>query len=192
QFLWLPQRLRTFEQTADAFAAAHAPATLDRRSLPELLAGLRGFLDIRCHRWLPASLADAASMIGYGLLKRFLGREFPDEDSATLHNNLLKGLRDLVSAEPVAKLWHLSRLVRADPSLHQLFAGTTSAECLQRVRADGRFASFRSEFEAFLEAWGFRRSGELMLTVPSFQEDPAGLLDVLRAYVLLEGDSPAV
>jgi rifampicin phosphotransferase len=191
QFLWLPQRLRTFEQTADAFAAAHAPAALAKRSLPELLAGLRGFLDIRCHRWLPASLADAASMIGYGLLKRFLGREFPDEDGAALHNNMLKGLRDLVSAEPVAKLWHLSRLIRADPNLHQVFVGTTSTECLQRLRADGRFAPFRAEFEAFLESWGFRRSGELMLTLPNFQEDPAGLIDVLRAYVVLEGESPA-
>jgi phosphohistidine swiveling domain-containing protein len=190
-FLWLPPRLRAFEQTADAFAAANAPAALETRSRSELLAGLRGFLDIRCHRWLNASLADAASMIGYGLLKRFLGQEFPDEDGSTLHNNVLKGLRDLVSAEPVARLWHLSRSIRANAELHQVFAGSTSAEFLQVLRTDDHFGSFRADFEGFLEAWGFRRSGELMLTLPSFQEDPVGLVEVLRAYVMLEGKSPA-
>jgi rifampicin phosphotransferase len=44
---------------------------------------------------------------------------------------------------------------------------------------------------AFLNEWGFRCSGELMLTVPSFQERPAALVEILQAYAQLDGESPA-
>ncbi len=45
-------------------------------------------------------------------------------------------------------------------------------------------------FEKFNEDWGFRCSGELMLTVASFQERPVDLMGMIRAYVDMESDSP--
>jgi pyruvate,water dikinase len=189
-FFTLPRRVREFEKAADAFAAATVPDDLDSRSLPELLAHLRGFLDIRFHRWLNASLADAAAMLSYGALKRVLRREFPAADLAALHNTLLKGLRDVVSSEPVADLWELSRIVRADPRLREVFAIHDDAAVLGAIRERLEFTGFRAAFEAYLQAWGFRCSGELMLTVASFQEAPARLVQVIRAYAALEGESP--
>ena len=57
-------------------------------------------MDIRCHRWKNASLADAASMVCYGALQRLLTRAFPGRDQQALHNSLLKALPDLVSGIP--------------------------------------------------------------------------------------------
>jgi pyruvate,water dikinase len=188
--LGLSRRLAAFEAAVDRFAAATAPAALAGRSPAALHDALRQFVALRCHGWLGASLADAASMISYGLLKRFLGRQVPGGDQAGLHNTLLKGLRGLVSAEPVARLWDLSRQVIADPALREACAATTGADFVRLLHRDGRFAAFRADFEAFLEDWGFRRSGELMLTLPSFQEDPAALADVLRSYAALDGEAP--
>ena len=51
---------------------------------------------------------------------------------------------------------------------------------------------FRAPFEEYLQRWGFRCSAELMLTAPSFQEQPAQLVETIRAYARLEGESPAV
>ncbi|NQT38265.1 MAG: hypothetical protein HQ581_12285 [Planctomycetes bacterium] len=190
QFLFLQKRVSAFERTVDEYAEQTHPAAPQQRSMVELHWALRSFLDIRCHRWTNASLADAASMIGYGLLKRLIGRAFPEHEHSALHNRLLQGLPDMVSAQPVIELWKLSRLVRSDPALAQLLADCEGSELWEKLRGDERFAVFLKEFESFVENWGFRCSGELMMTVKSFQEDPRGVFPLLRNYVSLHGESP--
>jgi rifampicin phosphotransferase len=189
QYLFLTRRVERFERTADAFARRTHPDGLVNRTSQDLLGDLRGFLDIRNHRWNDAALADAASMVCYGVLQRSLSRAFPSD--AALHNNLLKALPNLVSSMPALKLWELSRLVRRDRALLDLLGTRSSKEVIETIRSDRTFESFRTELDRFLEDWGFRCSGELMLTVPSFQEEPHRLIELLKAYVALDGDSPA-
>ena len=103
--LWLTKGVEEFEATADQFAEATTADSLQNASLADLLIHVHRFVDIRSHRWVKASLADAAAMLSYGLLKRMLTQEFPDKDLASLHNTLLKGLPDLASNRPVVGLW---------------------------------------------------------------------------------------
>ena len=191
QFAFLERRVARFERTVAQFAEQTLPAKLPQQSTSELLAHLRGFLDIRCHRWLDASLADAAAMLSYGLLKRLLNQEFPEGDQAALHNSLLKGLRDVVSGVPAQRLWELSRQVRDDPRLKALFQSNSSEFIWQELSTNRELADFHQQVQRFLTEWGFRCSGELMLTVPSFQERPAAVIEILQAYVNLTGESPA-
>ncbi len=190
-FRTLPRRVAEFEQTVDAFAERTTPQQLVSASRSDLLEALRGFLDIRFHRWTNAGLADAAAMISYGLLKHLLRRAFPRADHSALHNTLLKGLPDLVSGQPVAELWRLSRLIRDTPAVVNCFASLDNDALLKALGQRGELACFRAALEAYLNRWGFRRSGELMLTVPGFQEEPGPLLDLLRAYAAVDGEGPA-
>jgi pyruvate,water dikinase len=147
-----------------------------------LRAALRAFLDIRLNRWTDAALADAAAMVCYGALKASVARTFPDAASAHLHNSLLKGLTGLKSAEPVGELCRLAHAVRADARLRALFLQLPGSAIAERLSADPEFADFNAMFQRYLERWGFRCSGELMLTVPSFQERPGELLEIVRSY----------
>ena len=183
----LERRVTRFERTVDEFSARTQPSLLDTRSLAELRDALAGFIDIRCHKWLDASLADGAAMISYGTLERLLRGAGLGEST---HTSLLKAIPNVVSGEPVLRLWDLSRLVRGDGALNALFETSDSAEVLAAIRIDARFAEFRAAFQKYLDEWGFRCSEELMLTTPSFQEDPAPLIDVLRAYAGLDAESP--
>jgi pyruvate,water dikinase len=186
-FLDLDARVSRFEKTVDDFAARTSPAQLETMTLPELGRALADFIDIRCNHWLDASLADAASMLCYGALERLLKRVYPD---AAVHTSLLKAIPDVVSGEPVLALWELSRLIRADAQLFAVFDASSARETLAVIRSDARFAEFRSAFERYVDDWGFRCSEELMLTSPSFQEEPAPLIEMLRAYALVDGASP--
>ncbi len=190
QYLFLTKRVSAFERTIDEFAATTQPNRLHEKSLPQLLEDLRSFMDIRCNRWTNASLADTAAMVSYGVLKRLLNHEFPSQDQSGLHNSLLKGLGDVVSGAPITALWDLSRMVRDDAALCELISSSDKTSVIAEIRDLPQFARFQQAFEAFLDAWGFRCSGELMLTVPSFQEQPEALLDLLQAYVSCEGESP--
>jgi pyruvate,water dikinase len=190
QYLFLTSRVVEFERTADRFAGRTHPIQLRNKDAAELLEDLRAFIDIRCNRWKNASLADAGSMVCYGGLQRVLARAFPEEDQQALHNTLLKALPGLVSGVPALKLWELSRLIRASEPLRQLVARSTPQEALTQIEEDEQYREFRNAMNQFLENWGFRCSAELMLTSPSFQEDPAPVIDLLRSYAAMDGDSP--
>jgi rifampicin phosphotransferase len=181
------KRIERFERTVDDFAARAEPVRLERMPLAELRDLLAEFVDIRCHKWLDASLADGAAMISYGALERLLRAAGV---GASVHTSLLKAIPNVVSGEPALRLWDLSRLIRGDAALAALFVDVDTRAVLDGVATDRRFAEFRAAFQRFLDEWGFRCSEELMLTTPSFQEDPAPLVDVLRAYARSDGESP--
>jgi rifampicin phosphotransferase len=191
QYLFLTKRVEEFERTVESFAAQTDPKGLQSKSQAALQAALRDFMDIRCNRWKNASLADAGSMVCYGVLQRLLAQAFPAVDQQALHNTLLKALPDLVSSVPALKMWELSRMIRQDEALHRLLNNAGASDALEQIESDDRFADFRAALQAYLDGWGFRCSAELMLTVPSFQEDPAPLIDLLRAYADMDGESPA-
>jgi pyruvate,water dikinase len=190
QYLFVTSRVEKFERTVDAYASETHPDRLARKPLADLLRDFRGFLEIRNHRWTNASLADAGAMVCYGLLQRLLARACPARDQQALHNTLLKALPDLVSSMPPLKLWELSRMVRASAELDALVRDAAPAQVLRIITSEPRHAAFREAFETFLTDWGFRCSGELMLTVPSFQEEPGPVIELLKAYAAMDGEAP--
>ncbi len=187
-YLTLERRVREFERTADGFAEKWRPERLTDCPLVELLEALRAFVDIRSHRWLGASLADAGAMVTSGALKSLLRDERRAAGFGEL-GELLSGLPDMVSAQPAVKLWELSRRIRNEPDLDTLFRDRGASEIWSTLRAPC-FAEFRLAVDEYLENWGFRFSGELMMTVPSFQERPEQLMELLKSYLRLDAGSP--
>jgi pyruvate,water dikinase len=190
QYAFLRRRVERFEKTADEFAESTEPRLLEKMSLSELRIALARFMEIRCRRWNDAALADAAAMVCYATLDHLLRRAYPVE-TANPRMALLKAIPDVVSGKPAHELWTLSRRIRSDRSLQSLFEREDPETILRAIEGDQRFVEFRRMFHAYLDAWGFRCSAELMLTVPSFQEAPAPVIEMLRAYARLDGDSPA-
>lgn len=190
QYLHVQARVARFERTVGQFCDRTGLSTLASMQTVALLETLRGFIDIRLRRWNDAALADAAAMVCYGLLQRTLRRAWP-EASESMHNNLLVGLHDLASHAPVEKLWALAQVVRADAKLAQLFAENDVATIRASLDKDASLTTFRIQFHHYLENWGFRSSGELMLTQASPQEDPTQTLALLKTYVTLDSDTPA-
>jgi len=190
QYAFIERRVAAFEARIDAYAAASTPQCLEQASLIELRDLVRGFLDIRMHRWTDAALADAAAMACYGALKATVAAVVDEADGAHAHNALLKGLSEVKSAEPVNALWQLADTVRNDPELAALFRAAPVERIAERLAAEPRHASFHASFQSYLEQWGFRCSGELMLTVASFQERPLDLLEIVRAYAAMADTAP--
>ncbi len=192
--LRMAPRVRRFEDRADQYALDCREAldmALDEPQRNQrLLTQFRMFLEIRCHGWLEASMADAAAMISYSAWQRFVRANFPQQEDSSLHNSLLKGLRDVVSGQPALELWGIASHIQSDPQLSRLFANCADREILATVQSDPRFAGFLSRLETYLATWGFRCSGELMLTVPSLQEQPELLISMLRTYVAQDGPPP--
>jgi pyruvate,water dikinase len=190
-FATLEKRVHRFERRADDFATRSDPAGLAGKTVTELGDLVAEFMAIRRRHWVDASLADAASMLSYGALAWVLRRAYAGTDRDEVHTSLLKAIPGVVSGEPVLALWELSRVVRADRELHVLIEHHAPRRVLDTIAADRRFTRFHDGLRAYLDRWGFRCSEELMLDSPSFQEDPAPVIDMLRAYARVDGPSPA-
>ena len=113
-YLFLGRRVASFERLVDDFAERTEPHRLAALSLSDLRLLLNELMDIRCHRWTNASLADAAAMVCYAMLRRLVEQASGGKAPKALHNTLLKAIPQLVSGEPVQQLWELSRAVRAE------------------------------------------------------------------------------
>ena len=196
-FSQLDTGVRKFEKRVDAFAQRCHPKTMHTKPLHLLFKDFQSFLAIRFHQWTDASLADAATTISSGLLKAFLSKMAQERSSEQEHDMpeqsvqiLLEGLPDLVSLKPIQGLWELSRQIQQKPLLRTLFSQESPKNILIELREDKAHNSFFRSFERYLEKWGFRSPGELMLTYPNFQERPEDLLAILKGYAQKEGPSP--
>ena len=128
-----------------------------------------------CNRWLDASLADAASMVCYGALERLLRTRVAGR-TPRYTRRCSKRFRTSSAASRCVVCGTLSRLVRRDAALAELFdtgerAGGARAHP-HRAASSPSFAWHSSRIST-TGAFGARE--ELMLTTPSFQEDPAPL-----------------
>lgn len=182
-YIALPRRLKRFEALIDAYASDSDRKSLDARSDENLAVLIERFLDIRLNSWTPAALSDAAAMISYGLLGAVLkGR--PGIEA----NELLQGLPGLASAAPVEALWTLADDLRHDPAA-DIIRNRTPEDVLLQLQ-DGTLGEAGEKIGRYLEKWGFRSSGELLLLRPTPQEDPISVLRLLRAYLLSEDAGP--
>jgi phosphohistidine swiveling domain-containing protein len=189
QYLWIQRRVQSFERRVDEFARETQPDLLPEKSTGELRRDLQRFLEIRLAQWNDAALADAAAMVCYGLLKAQLASNLGAGDDVGLHNDLLKGLPGLASSEPVMKLWELAQGLRDDPDLQALFEENDVETIFARLGEPGG-RGFRARLDTYLDRWGFRSSGELMLTTPTPHENPLPVLRLLQAYLRETTTSP--
>ncbi len=189
RFRKMESRVAVFESTVDDFAKDSHLSQLQSADSRQLLSLWRRFIAIRSN-WTDAAMADASSMIYYQLTQKFLASEFAEDADRTIVNRLLTGLCDIVSGLPVERLWELSRSIRRHQVLVDAFENDTPQDVWHRIQTDDSVKEVRDELHQFLEQWGFRCSGELMLTKPSYQDDPASLMPILATFVTRESPSP--
>lgn len=189
QYLFIQRRVTNFERMVDRYAEKTRPLLLNQKELPKLALDLEAFLDIRLNRWNSAALADTAAMVSYGLLKHLLSRNIPETNDVLLHHHFLAGLSNLASAKSVEELWRLSRWVRNNERMQEIFLSSTAKEINQYQTAP-EWYEFKEKFDRYLSDWGFRYSQELMLTSPTPQEDPLPVIQMLQNYVREEGLGP--
>ncbi len=189
RFRNLESGIARFEATIDAFAKDSEPAHLPELDSQTLLSLWRRFITIRGH-WTDAAMADAASMIHYRLTGVFLAKEFTSEQDRAMVNRLLSGLCDIVSGLPTEKLWNLSRSIRKHEALCKAFVNESPEQIWHTIESEESLSEISTELKDFLDNWGYRCSGELMLTTACYQELPSTLMPVLASYVQLDGPSP--
>ncbi len=186
-FLFIPFKIKSLEDEVDTHLKKCQTGPGKNDVDNHLKECFNGFLKIRFLSWKKASLADSLAMFAYGALGSFLSRYIEKADATK--NTLLQGIPNLVSSVPPEKIWELSTEIKSSPELMELFK-KDSKEIYSELQSNKQYIKFKDSLDDFLLHWGHRCSGELMLTEPNFQEDPASFLDTLKGYIKADVESP--
>lgn len=193
RFRSLERGIDRIETRVNDFARDCRPDQLRKLADTQDAAGLlslwREFICIR-QQWTDASMADASSMISYHLTHRLLEGQFEDDADQAVANRLLTGLCTLVSGLPTDQLWEISRQIRQIPRLAERFAADEPERLWQQLTEHSAWADIRQSIQQFIDEWGFRCSGELLLITPTYQDDPASLIPLLATFVARDGEPP--
>lgn len=163
-----------FEARVDDFARRYHHQHHEGMPPDALLSGLRDFMTIRERDWVDASMTDAATTLSLGVLKQALTHL----DQNTQLSALLDGIDNLISAEPIRRMWQLASALHANPTLKALLHDPPAF-----IHARDDHPQWFGMFDRYLDEMGFRVSGELMLTTPSLQETPEVVVALLSHYV---------
>ena len=178
--LFLPYYVRRFEKQAD-YHVKKCNSTEREHSIQRYKEDIRGFINIRMYRWKDASLADTLAMFAYGFLQSSVKKY-----ALSLSNNinqLLIGISDLASHESQQELWELTQMIKVDHTLNDLIENNVWEEIMPVINEAEEYKSFYKAFCEYQNKWGYRISGELLLTRADYTEAPEKLLELIRVYL---------
>ena len=183
----LPRRVRRFRARFDEVVSPLEEADFSGCSAAELARIYEGLEREFIVGWRTPLVNDFFAMIAYGLLKKKLAAWGVD-GAGTMQNDVLVGVGDIVSAEPMRRLGELAGIVRADAALRAKLEKTEDAAFLAGLEAHPEFAE---AWRAYLKKFGGRCMGELKLETVTYDMDPKPLLAMLRGYVAAPPPEPA-
>ena len=147
------------------------------------------FLDLRFHQWYRASLADFFAMIHYKLLGSYTKR-FYGEQSIGVHNVLVQAIPGLISSEPLVDTYSIAQQIENNGEIKAAFHSKSSTQVYAELNTNSNWVKVKKSFEAYLEKWGFRCSGELMFFTENYIENPVQFIELLQSYIRHEAKDP--
>jgi pyruvate,water dikinase len=147
------------------------------------------FIEIRMHSWYKASLADFFAMLYHGILGKYC-KIFYGDESEGIHNKLIQAIPDIVSSKPIILIHQIKLALRDNKIAYQKFKELDESEFLKWLKQDKLSIPLYELIHSYLKNWGFRCSGELMLTMNNYTDEPTKFIELLKQYESLPDSNP--
>ncbi len=177
---WLPGMLPALEK-----ATTTDYASLDDDALLAMLEELAG--DVT-DRWTIHGKLNYA-FYAAGIFGDFYNETFEPDDETEAYE-VLQGF-PTTALDSARGLWNLSRAVRADERLLNLFNTTPPEQIVTKLDDSEVGRDFKKQLLDYLEEFGWRADTTAELRFPSWREDPAIAVNALTGYLTLDdSESP--
>ncbi len=168
----LPRTIARFYERLNR-ALATDPATINAMSLSALAAHYRSIEADLLDRWDAPLINDFLCMIAFGSSRKLLERWLGDA-GLQLHNDVMIGQGDIISAEPPQRIARMGKLIAEDADMIAALARGDRAAASRNAQLDAGIASYIAKF-------GDRCTEELKLESITLDENPAALLASIAA-----------
>lgn len=178
----LPRQTRIFQGQLADILGQYQKKDLSGMRVEEILEEYRRFEKEVLGKWKPPMVNDFFAMIFFGSLQK-MTTKLAITDSPNIHNDLLCGSSDIVSTEPITRLLDLATIIQSDENSLTAFQ-TQSPEILWKGIQSKEFPFLSQPISDYLDRFGDRCIGELKLESIPYQEQPAALIRMIKAFVL--------
>ncbi len=168
----LPRTKRRFMARLNA-ALSEGP-DLPAANLTELANTYRRIEGDLLDKWDAPLINDFLCMIGFGGSRALL-EKWAGPDGVALHNELMIGQGDIISAEPAQRIADMAAMVRAENAQDALSGGRAGLDAHPKIAA---------AFDDYLRVFGDRCTQELKLESIPLSDDPAPLIAAIEAGAL--------
>lgn len=176
-------RSRFLKRMAESVPPGRSADDLQGKPLSALAAEYRRIEAALLDRWDAPIVNDFLCMMAYGGSRRLLDR-WAGGPGLALHNDVMIGQGDIISAEP-------ARLIRAaGETLAAADAGLRAACERGDVAAAFADPELGPKLRAYIDRFGDRRIGELKLESPTLSDDATPLLAAVTAASRKAGAAP--
>jgi len=183
--LSLDRNVNEFENIVDGYSRQSKQAVV----LEDLRSCFHGFIETRMHSWYRASLADFFAMTYHGLLGKFCSGYYGD-DAAGIQNKLIQAIPGLISTKPIIEMYDVIVKIRNNKEAFDNFKKLGAQDFLVWLQDNSSGATILAAVNSYLENWGYRCSGELMLTSENYIERPDSFIALLQQYEKLPDQNP--
>ena len=128
-------------------------------------------------------------MLFHGFLGKFCAKYYT-ENAEGIHNQLIQAIPGLISSEPIIQMYKIKSELVKNPEVYEKFRSMGSEEFWEWINIDPIALSAKNSINQYLINFGFRCSGELMLTSTNYIEEPAKFIDLLKQYESLQDSNP--
>ncbi|MEO1160543.1 MAG: PEP-utilizing enzyme, partial [Pseudomonadota bacterium] len=172
QAIRLPRTIDSFQQRLDA---AIGPGSLDLTTAgaSELVAEYRRIEASLLDRWDAPIINDFLCMMAFGASRKVMEKWF-GQDGLELHNHVMIGQGDIISAEPPRRIGKMGALVASVDGLADKIEA-------QGVAALENNTAIKVAFDGYIAKFGDRCTEELKLESTTLDEEPGPLLAAIAA-----------
>jgi pyruvate,water dikinase len=181
----LPRTVSRFENTLNR-ALSQPNEVIATLCLSQLADAYRTLEKKLLARWDAPLINDFLCMIAFGVSRKALLKWLGDEGGASLHNDLMIGQGQIISAEPAKRIRLMAALVKDDqPIIQRLIQGDLTVLDDHPPLAD--------RIQSYLHIFGDRCAEELKLESIPLSDDPVSLLNAIGSMATraTNSDAPA-
>lgn len=172
----LPRWIKRFSHRFETALAAPGGA-LPAMRIDQLAAHFHHLEKQLLTRWDAPLINDFFAMIYFGTLRKLTQKWCKDAD-ATLHNGLLCGTGNIISAEPAKRIHQMAVIAAKSEPLVELLLAADLRAVLEGVVANG---ALDEQYRAYLDRFADRCLNELKLESPTLRDNPLPLLRSIGA-----------
>jgi phosphohistidine swiveling domain-containing protein len=183
---WWRQRLRPEIERNFAYLDTY---DTDHASLVELAVLLEDAIDIHDRHWKIHWMINFAQFSSTLNLNTMI-RQVKGEVDPNLMGRLQNSTEDR-NWDSIEALWRIKEEIKGDPELTQAFKGTGANDVLQSLQASERGRRLINErIEPYLQEFGYKAIWSHEFAFPTWKENPAPIIEVVRGYLETDYDYP--
>lgn len=141
----------------------------------EIQNRIQAYEKVLLKEWRAPLVNDFFAMIYFGVFEKAILKWYKGEESS-IHNDLLIGSQDIISARPVKLLAEIDQLIRGSSSLKKLFQKEPQAI----LKGLPEHPKAEKLVKQYLEEFGDRNVGELKLETITYRQEPDLLIKQIK------------